>query len=81
VILKLANAGKDMKVMKIDLSPFKGITSSAHQTILQGPAEKENSFDDQHPVMPVESTLKITRTFEYNAPAGSFTLLRIKARG
>jgi alpha-L-arabinofuranosidase len=81
VILKLANAGKDAKVMKIDLSGFKGITSTAHQTILQGPPEKENSYDDQHPVMPVESTLKITRTFDYIAPAGSFTLLRVKAMG
>jgi len=81
IILKLANAGNEAKVMKIDLSGFKGIASTARQTILSGPAEAENSFDTQNPVTPVESTLKIAQTFDYKAPAGSVTLLRIKTKG
>jgi len=78
VILKLTNAGTAPKVMKIDLKEFKGIASTAQQTILAGPADAENSFDNEHPVTPAESMIKVSRTFDYHAPAGSFTLLRIK---
>ena len=81
VILKLANAGTEVKVMKIDLSGFKGMASTAQQIILAGPPDAENSYDNPNPVAPVESTLKIARTFDYKAPAGSVTLLRIKTKG
>jgi alpha-L-arabinofuranosidase len=80
VILKLANAGKEMKVMKIDLSGFKGILSTAQQTTLTGPLDAENSYDNNTPLAPVESSIKVGKTFDYRAPAGSLTLIRIKTR-
>lgn len=80
VILKLANAGNTTKVMKIDISAFKGMAPAAQQTILTGSPDVENSFDNEHPLSPVESTVKTGPTFEYNAPANSFTLIRIKPK-
>jgi alpha-L-arabinofuranosidase len=80
MILKLANVGNTTKVMKIDISAFKGMAPAAQQTILTGSPDVENSFDNAHPLSPVESTVKIGSTFEYNAPANSFTVIRIKPR-
>lgn len=80
VILKLANAGTVPKVMRIDLSGFKGISSTAQLITLTGAPDTENSFDNEHPITPAESSTKVARKFDYQAPANSFSLIRIKTK-
>jgi alpha-L-arabinofuranosidase len=78
VILKLVNAGSETKTMSIDLSRFGSIETDAKKTVLTGDAEAENSFDSPENVIPEESQFKVAGKFEYDAPAMSLTVIRIK---
>lgn len=78
VIVKLVNAGNEPKNMKVDLSRFKKLVTDAEKIILTGNAGDENTFEKPDHVVPVKSTFKISNTFEYNAPAMSLTIIRIR---
>ncbi len=78
IILKLVNAGNEPKTMKINLSGFKKMISAAEQTVLTGAADAENTFENPHNVVPVKSAFKVKYKFEYETPAISLTVLRIK---
>lgn len=80
VILKLVNAGKESKMMKINLGKFRKNFSGAEQTVLTGDAEAENTLDDPDRVAPAKSEIKVSKTFEYAAPAMSLTVIRIKGK-
>ena len=78
IILKLVNAGSEPKTMSIDLSRFGNIEPDAEKILLSGNADDENTFEDPQKVIPVEGIVKITKRFEYNAPAMSLTVIRMK---
>ena len=78
IILKLVNAGSEPKTMSIDLSQFGNIEPDAEKILLSGNADDENTFEDPQKVIPVEGIVKITKRFEYNAPAMSLTVIRMK---
>jgi|WetSurMetagenome_2_1015567.scaffolds.fasta_scaffold12500_3 alpha-L-arabinofuranosidase len=80
IILKLVNAGKEERVMKINLAGFKIIFPDAALTVLSGDAEAENTFENPREVVPSVSTLKVRKAFEYAAPAMSLTVMRIKTK-
>jgi len=80
IILKLVNAGNEPKTMNIDLSGFKIILRDAERTLLAGDADAENTFEDPNHVIPVKSAFKVSRTFDYIAPAISSTVIRVKTR-
>jgi alpha-L-arabinofuranosidase len=80
IILKLVNAGQEAKVMKINLGRFRKIIPDAEQTVLSGKAEAENTIENPRNVVPVETTVKVGKTFDYAAPAMSLTVIRIKTR-
>jgi len=80
IMLKMVNDGSSPKPMKIKLSCFGNIASEASQSVLSGAADAENTFDNPTNVAPVETTIKIGKTFEYNAPAMSLTVIRIKTK-
>ena len=77
LILKLVNASSDSKYMKIDLSNF-NINSEAEKTILSGDAEDENTFENLDNVKPEKSIISIQSKFNYDAPAMSLSVIRIK---
>lgn len=79
VILKLVNAGTKESVLKVNLSSFQGLASIGRKTLLAGATEGESPFDNA-PSAPAESTVKVRREFEYTAPPGSFTMIRIKTK-
>ena len=74
------NFGKTQKPIKINLSAFKNIGTDALQTILTGAADAENTLENSKNVTPVETTIKIGKTYEYAAPSMSLTVIRIKAK-
>jgi alpha-L-arabinofuranosidase len=78
IVLKLVNAGKEIKTMKIDLTGLGRIDPNAEQTVLSGEAEAENTFDHPGTVIPVSGTLRVSKTFEFQAPVMSMTVIRIK---
>jgi alpha-L-arabinofuranosidase len=80
IMLKMVNNGSTPKPMKIKLSCFGNIAPDALQTVLSGAAEAENTFDNPTNVTPVETTIKISKAFEYIAPAMSLTVIRIKTK-
>lgn len=80
IILKLANAGKEPSKMNINLSGFKSIQPSATITVISGDAEAENTFESPKKVIPVDAEMKVSKAFDYNAPAMSLTVIRIKTR-
>ncbi len=80
IILKLVNAGKDVKVMKINMASFKSILPDAEVMVLSGDSEAENTFENPRNVVPSVSALKVRKAFEYNAPAMSLSVIRIKTK-
>jgi len=80
IILKLVNFGNTTKRMNVNLSRFKGFISDAEQTIFSGNADDENTFENPKNVIPAETTIKISKTFEYVAPVMSLTVIRIKTK-
>lgn len=78
IILKLVNAGTAAKSMKVSLGVFGKINSTAEQTVLSGAADAENTFENPKQVIPVVSTVKLGKKFNYTAPAMSLTVIRMK---
>jgi alpha-L-arabinofuranosidase len=80
VILKLVNAGDQLKTVKINLSPFKKINSSAVKTELSGDGDAMNTFDHPKIIAPVTSQFEVKKVFGYSVPPMSLTVIRIKTR-
>lgn len=80
IILKLVNAGIESKNMKIDLSGFGTIIPDAEKSILTGPAEGENTFQNPENIIPVKSIIKAGKNFEVQTPPMSLTVIRIKTK-
>jgi alpha-N-arabinofuranosidase len=80
IMLKLVNAGKESKTMKIDLTGFKKIFPDATQTIYTGDANAENTLENPRNIVPVVTALKLSKTFDYATPTMSLTVIRIKTK-
>lgn len=80
VILKLVNTSAMAKTMKVDLSAFKKFVPAAEQAVLTGPADAENTLDKLDAILPAKSSITVSKTFDYNAPAMSLTVIRIKTK-
>jgi alpha-N-arabinofuranosidase len=78
IILKMVNFGKESNPMKVNLGSFKKIVAVAEQTILAGKGDDENTYENTQKVVPAKSAIKVSKTFEYVAPAMSLTIIRIK---
>jgi len=80
IIVKLVNAGTEAKTMKVDLSRFKNIVDNAEITKLSGSADAENTFDNLQKVAPSKSAFTAKSKFDYEAPAMSLTIIRVKTK-
>jgi len=80
IVLKLVNAGKNSKSMKINMTDFKNIISDAELNELTGDANAENTFENMQNVVPVKSVFNVKTTFEYQTPAMSLSVFRIKTK-
>ena len=80
VIVKLVNVGNEAKKMKVDLSGFKNIQTKAKITVLAGNASDENTFDNPNKVVPNQSDFTAKSNFDYETPAMSLTVIRIKTK-
>ncbi len=80
IILKMVNFGSTAKIMEINLKVFKKIISEAEQIVFSGDGESENTFENPQKVVPVKTSVKVKKIFEYSAPAMSLTVIRIKTK-
>jgi len=79
LIIKIVNAGSESKVMKIDLTNFKNIQLNGKRTLLAGDSDAENTLQNPNAIRPVESSLKLSRKFDYSAPPMSLSVIRIES--
>jgi alpha-N-arabinofuranosidase len=80
VILKLVNAGKESRAMNVNLKGFRRIISKAQLTTLAGDPEAENTLEKPEVIVPTTSDFQASKSFSYNAPAMSLTVIRIKTK-
>jgi alpha-L-arabinofuranosidase len=80
IILKLVNYNETAKLMKINLDKFGKIMAEAEQTVLTGSPDDENTFANTKNIVPVSSVVKVSKSFNYSAPAMSLTVIRIKTK-
>jgi len=78
IILKMVNFGNESNQMKVNLGSFNKIVSVAEQTFLAGKGDDENTLENSQKIVPTKSAIKVSKTFEYSAPAMSLTVIRIK---
>lgn len=80
VILKMVNFGNAIKPMKIRLGSFSLLGTEAEQTIYSGDAEAENTFENPQHIVPVTSKIGVSKSFDYQAPPMSLTVIRLKTK-
>lgn len=80
IIIKLVNGNSAPRPLLVELSGAHKISRQAFKTVLAGEAAVVNDFDAPSRVAPVTSALLVDRQFEYEAPAHSLTVIRIKTR-
>jgi alpha-N-arabinofuranosidase len=78
LIIKLVNASSASRPLRVDLSGEKNISGKAIKTVLTGDLLGANSFDNPISIAPQTSTIEAGRSFDYEAPAHSLTVIRIK---
>ncbi len=80
IILKLVNYNEITKPMKVNLSRFGKIAAEGEQTVLAGSRDAENTFANTKNILPTSSIVKISKSFEYSAPAMSLTVIRFQTK-
>jgi len=78
IILKMVNYSNNSKPMKVNLAKFGKLASQAEKSVLCGLADEENSFKNLQKIVPVTSVIEVAKSFEYDAPPMSLTVIRIK---
>jgi alpha-L-arabinofuranosidase len=77
LILKLVNGANTAKPLRVELIGANRLRAGAVKTVLAGANANENN---ERAVRPVTASLGIAPTFDYEAPANSLTVIRIKGR-
>ncbi len=80
IILKLVNYNETAKPMKINLGKFGKTAAEAEQSVLAGNPDAENAFENTSAIAPTSSKVKISKSFDFSAPAMSLTVIRIKTK-
>jgi alpha-L-arabinofuranosidase len=80
VIIKLVNTDSASVKTKINLSAFRSLNPAATVTVLSGDPLAENSFEQPQNIIPEASTFTIGKSFAYNVPAHSLTVISIKTK-
>ena len=80
-ILKFVNGANAAKPVHIELTGARGLSSNATKTVLAGPDASVSNEDGKPPaVQPKTSPVTVGPAFDYEAPANSLTVIRIKSR-
>jgi alpha-L-arabinofuranosidase len=80
IVVKLVNAGETPARAQVDLSRFGSLNSNADLTFLSGRPREKNSLDESPNVVPSNSVLKVAKSFTYDIPPSSLSVIRIKTK-
>jgi alpha-L-arabinofuranosidase len=78
VILKVVNTGPAAQPVTVQFQGLKDAQARATQTVLKADPAAVNSFDRPDLVVPQRSTFNVSRSFEYEPPAYSLTVIRFR---
>jgi len=81
VIIKIVNAGNTASSTKINLAAIGKISPKATLAVLTGKPGDKNTAQRAQQVLPANSELAVTKSFNYNAPAYSLSVIRIPSGG
>ena len=79
IIVKLVNLASASKLLRIELSGADRVAPQAALTVLNGELMAVNQFDSPKPLVPESSDISVGKSFAYEAPAHSLSVIRIKA--
>jgi alpha-L-arabinofuranosidase len=77
LIVKVVNGANASRPLRIALAGVKRLPATATKTVLAGANPNETN---ESQVRPQTSTMNIAPTFDYEAPANSLTVIRLKSR-
>jgi alpha-L-arabinofuranosidase len=77
LILKFVNGDDTARSLHIELAGAKNLPATAMKTVLAG---SDASMTDAQSVRPQSSSMPIASAFDYEAPANSLTVIRVKLR-
>jgi alpha-N-arabinofuranosidase len=79
VILKLVNIASTTSLLHIHLTSVKNLDLTAVKTVLAGDPAAINRPESSDLLLPTTSNITIGAAFDYEAPASSFTVIRMTA--
>ena len=80
LILKIVNTDSIGIPAKINLAKLGTFNANAVVTVLSGDPTAENSFEGTQNITPQTSNLTVNKSFTYQVPASSLTVIRIHTR-
>ncbi|MFL5746496.1 MAG: alpha-L-arabinofuranosidase C-terminal domain-containing protein, partial [Niastella sp.] len=80
IILKIVNTDAVSLPVKINLAGMGAFNPNAVVTVLSGDPTAENSFENTQNITPQTSNLTVNKSFTYQAPASSLTVIRVHTR-
>ena len=80
IIIKLVNVNAAAVPVRLDLAGLGQLNPVATKTVLTGNPKAEDSFASPRNVLPQTSEIGVGESFVCDAPACSFTVIRIKTR-
>ena len=80
IILKIVNAGAKTATSSINLSGFGILNTHASLSLLTGKAKDTNTIGNPDKIMPVISEIRTEDLSNYNLPAYSLSVIRIKGK-
>ena len=80
IILKIVNIAGETVPAKINLGQLGSVNTTANVSVLSGDPNVENSFGGAQNLAPHSSNITAGKTFTYQAPANSLTVIRIPSK-
>lgn len=77
LIMKLVNSSARAIDASINISDI-GVSGNAALTVLTGAPDARNSIENPNSIKPVESSIAVSNNFDYQLPAYSMNVIRVK---
>jgi alpha-L-arabinofuranosidase len=78
LILKFVNNASTAAPLTVNLTGAKDLNPNATKIVLTGDPSSVNTENSAKPLLPETTSITVGKTFDYEAPANSLTVLRIK---
>jgi alpha-L-arabinofuranosidase len=80
VILKFVNNGAASRPFRLEIASAKEVAGEAALTVLKGDPGAANTFREPDRIAPTHSTISAGKTFDYETPAQSLSVIRLNCK-